>query len=507
MKMMEAYDNLMDRMKDYYLLYSATGIVAWDFETYMPPSGLILRSEQMGVLRKLIHRMEADPEIGKLLKVLESSSESLNEIQNRNVFLVRREYDMKTKIPEDLIARIAKQTTISLETWKKAKAANDWKRFEPELQKTVDLARERAEIEMDVKGISNLYDSMLDEFERGIPSAQISKVFGELRKKLVPLTQKCAESSKLLDTSFLGKVVPIDAQKEIAKDLATLVGYDTVTEHAGGRIDEVEHPFTSGYYDDVRITVKYHEDNLSSAIYAILHEAGHALYEQNLNPEWKYQPLGVSASYGIHESQSRFIENLIGRSPEFLLFYLPKLKEFTGGTFPGVDNATFIKAMNLVEPSLIRIEADEVTYSLHIIIRFEIERDLFSDKITVSELPQVWNEKYEEYLGIDVHDDTNGVLQDTHWASSYFGYFPSYALGNIYDGMLLDKLKQDLPQWLNGVANGDILPSIEWMKNKVHLESAMYDPTDLMEKVTGKKLTAEPFLKYVEEKYSAIFGF
>ncbi len=504
---MEAYDNLMKKMKEYILLYSATGVVQWDYETYMPPKGLMLRSEQMSVLYQILHRMSTDPEMEKLLDKAEKNSDKLNEVQNRNVFMVRREYDKKTKIPEDLVARIAKQTPISLETWKKAKAASDWKLFEPELQKTVDLARQKAEIEMKVKGIPILYDSMLDEFERGITSAQITKVFGELRDRLVPLVKKCAEASMELDSSFLSKIVPIDVQRKIATDLSTLVGYDTVTDQAGGRIDEVEHPFTMGYYDDVRITVKYHEDDVSSAIYAILHEAGHALYEQNLNPDWKYQPIGANASYGIHESQSRFIENMIGRSPEFLKFYLPKLKEFTGGSFPGVDEATFIKAMNLVEPSLIRIEADEVTYSLHIIVRFEIERDLFSDKITVSELPQVWNEKYSKYLGIDVPDDTNGVLQDTHWASGYFGYFPSYALGNIYDGMLLDKMQQDMPDWLSGVAKGEILPPIDWMKKKVHHESAMYDPTDLMEKIAGTKLTAEPFLKYVEDKYSAIFGF
>lgn len=504
---MEAYDDLQNRVKDFILLYSATSLVQWDYETYMPPRGLGLRSEQLGVLNRILHRMSTDPEVGKLLEKCEKEGKKLNEFQKRNVFLMRREYDKDTKIPEDLIARIAKQKPISMEAWKKAKAASDWKSFEPELQKTVDLARERTEIEMKVKGIPNLYDSMLDEFERGITSKQITEVFSELRNRLVPLTKKCVEASEDLDTTFLSRKIPIDIQRRIASDLATLVSYDTVSDQAGGRIDEVEHPFTTGYYDDVRITVKYHEDNLSSAIYAILHEAGHALYEQNLNPEWKYEMIGWNASYGIHESQSRFIENMIGRSPEFLKFYIPKLKEFTGGSFPGVDESTFIKAMNLVEPSLIRIEADEVTYSLHIIVRFEIERDLFSDKITVSELPQVWNEKYSEYLGIDVPDDAKGVLQDVHWSSGYFGYFPSYALGNIYDGMLLDRMQKDVPNWLESVATGNPLPAIDWMKQNVHHHSAMYDPADLMEKVTGKKLTAEPFLGYVEKKFANIFGF
>ena len=506
-KLMERYDELLNRMKEYYLLYSATNIVHWDYETYMPPRGLLLKSAQLGLMKKMLHRMIANPSVGKLLDQAEKKSDQLNDVQKRNLFLTRREYDRVTKIPEELVSRIASQEPISVAAWKKAKANNDWKSFEPELQKTVDLIRERSEIEMRVKDIPNLYDSMIDEYERGIRSAVITKVFGELRDRLVPLTKKCAEASRDLDSSFLSKKVPIESQRRIATDLTTLVGYDTVTENAGGRIDEVEHPFTTGYYDDVRITVKYHEDNVSSAIYSILHEAGHALYEQNMNPEWKYQPIGWYASYGIHESQSRFLENMVGKSPEFLSFYLPKLKELTGGTFPGVEETTFVKTMNLVKPSLIRIDADEVTYSLHIIIRFEIERDLFSDKITVSELPEVWNEKYSEYLGIDVPDDSNGVLQDTHWASGDFGYFPSYALGNIYDGMLLEKLKQDIPDWLDKVSLGKVIPVIDWMKENIHVKSAMYDPSDLMESVTGSKLTAKPFLDYLDNKFSTIFGF
>jgi carboxypeptidase Taq len=505
--MSEEYEELMSRMKEFILVGSVMGTVHWDMETYMPPKGITLKSEQLSQLGKMLHRMGTDPKVGKLLEKIEKKSKEMNEVQNRNALIIRREYDKETKIPEALVARLVKQQAISVETWKKAKAANDWKMFEPELQKMVDLSRERSEIEAKVKGIPNLYDSMLDESERGLKSAQVTKVFSELRDRLVPLTKKCAEASKDLDTSFLSRVVPTDAQRKMATHLTTLVGYDMFSEQAGGRIDEVEHPFTTGYYDDVRITVKYHEDDFSSAIYAILHEAGHALYEQNLNPDWMYTPIGTSASSGIHEAQARFIENMIGHSPEFLRFYLPKLKELTGETFADIDELTFIKAMNLVEPSLIRVEADEVTYSLHIIIRYEIERDLFSDKIKVSELPQVWNEKYKEYLGVDVPDDTNGVLQDTHWASGYYGYFPSYALGNIYDGMFLEKVNNDIPDWLAKVEKGNLSPSIEWMAKKVHVEAALYDPADLMEKVTGSKLTAEPFLKYVESKYSSIFGF
>ncbi len=507
---MEAYDKILERSKELIILQSATGIIGWDLETNMPPRGLTLRSEQLGLLRKLAHRMATDTEIGKLIDAAEKDSGALSEAQQRNLYLTKRSYDAQTKVPEELVGEMAKQRTIALETWKKAKAANDWKMFEPELVKMIDLARQYYTILAEVREIPNLYDAMLDQFERGMRAVQVSKIFSELRDRLVPLAAKCAEASTNVDSAYLDKIVPTDTQRKIATNLSTIVGYDTVQggqENAGGRIDEVEHPFTSGYYDDVRITVKYHENNISSMIYAILHEAGHALYEQNLNQEWKYQALGQAASFGIHESQSRFIENNLGRSSEFIDFYLPKLNELTGGLYTGINAGDFTKAMNLVKPSLIRIEADEVTYSLHIIIRYEIERDLFADKISISELPQVWNERYEEYLGVKVPDDTNGVLQDTHWGAGYFGYFPSYAMGNVYDGMWIETLVKDVPNWLDEVGKGNIAPSIDWMKKNVHHYSSLYDPADLVKKITGKDTTSGPYLNYLENKYSGLFGF
>jgi carboxypeptidase Taq len=371
----------------------------------------------------------------------------------------------------------------------------------------VELSRQYSEILAEVREIPLLYDAMLDQFERGMRTVDVSKIFKELRDNLIPLTTKCAEASSNVDTKFLDKIVPIDTQRKIATDLATIVNYDTVSETAGGRIDEVEHPFTTGYYDDVRITVHYHEDNVSSMIYAILHEAGHALYEQNLNQDWKYQSLGQAASFGIHESQSRFVENNLGRSSQFIKYYLPRLNDFTGGLYSGISTEDFTKAMNIVEPSLIRIEADEVTYSLHIIIRYEIEQDLFADKISISELPQVWNERYEEYLGVKVPEDSKGVLQDTHWASGYYGYFPSYAMGNVYDGMWIEKLNKEEPNWMAELEHGNTKPAIDWMKKNVHHYSSLYDPGDLVKHVTGKDTTAKPYLKYLEDKYSNLFGF
>jgi carboxypeptidase Taq len=506
-KVMEAYEKLSEIGKELKILESVSSIVQWDLETYMPPSGLLLRSEQLGLLRKVNHRMATDKEVGRLFELAESKLDSLTAEQKRNVYLFRRNYDSLTKIPEDLVGQLAKQRAISVEVWKKAKASNNWKLFEPELAKMVDLSTKKSEIIGKVRDIPVLYDAMLDEFERGITSEKISRAFGNLRKRLVPLSKKCAEASSDIDASFLHKMVAKDTQKKIAADLTNLIGYDIVSENAIGRIDEVEHPFTTGYFDDVRITVHYHENNVTSMIYAILHEGGHALYEHNLNHDWMYQIIGEAASYGIHESQSRFVENIIGRSAEFIRFYYPRLNEMTGDIYSKVNIEDFVRAMNLVRPSLIRIEADEVTYSLHIIIRFEIERDLFSEKITVSELPQIWNERYEEYLGVEVPDDTHGVLQDTHWASGYYGYFPSYALGNIYDGMLLEKLNGDRPDWLLQVGQGNTRPAIDWLAKNVHHYASLYDPADLIKLITGKEMTAGPYLDYLEQKYSTLFGF
>ncbi len=504
---MTAFEELLLKTKEIITLGSLGGVAQWDLETYMPPRGIGLRSEQLGVLSQIVHRMSTDSERGKLISAAEKEKGNLEYVDQREIYLTRKWYDESTKVPEKLVAALAKQRAIAVDTWKKAKAAKDWKMFEPELQKTVELSIERAEVLKEVKGTSTIYDTLIDDFERGMTADEISRVFKELRDGLVPLTQKCADATTGLDTSFLKRKVPIEIQRKLATDLCTLVGYDTTTDKAGGRIDEVEHPFTIGKYDDVRITIKYHEDNFSSAVTTILHEAGHALYNQNLDPEFKYRAIGSSSSSGIHESQSRFIENMIGRSIEFWEYYFPKLNSTTNNVLSDIKMEQFVKGLNLVTPSKIRVEADEVTYSLHVIIRFEIERELLAGKIEVSELPEVWNQKYEEYLGIKINDDSEGVLQDIHWSYGYFGYFPSYALGNVFDGMWYDKLNTDIPGWQSALATGDILPPIKWMADNIHKMSDLYDPIDLAKRVTGKELTAKPFLEYLENKYSNLFGF
>jgi carboxypeptidase Taq len=321
------------------------------------------------------------------------------------------------------------------------------------------------------------------------------------------LLEKIRNSQNQPDTSILRISIPAEKQRKITQALTQVLGYDTTSTTAGGRIDETEHPFTTGYYDDVRITTHYYPDNYASSIFSVLHETGHAIYEQNLNPNWKYQPAGSPCSFGIHESQSRLYENIIGRSKEFWTHMLPKLKQITAPALTDVSLSQFVHAINKVIPSKIRIEADEVTYNLHVIVRFQIEKDIFADKISINELPETWNQKYAEQLGIKVENDSEGVMQDTHWASGFYGYFPTYTLGNIYSGQMLAVLTRDIPDWRRQLAQGNLEDISVWLTKNVHSYGDLYDPADLMLRITGKKLDAEPYLKYLRGKYSELYGF
>lgn len=503
------YKKLMEKVKNLLIFQSAMSIIHWDMETMMPPKAINLRSQQLALLSALEHRMSTDPEIGKLLEAIMQSPryEELNQVQKRNIYLIKKQYDEQTRLPEELVAAIAKQRAITTDVWKKAKAAKNFSMFKPELEKLLELEKKAAEILMEVKQTKTPYDALIDIFEPKMTAETITKVFTELKDGLVSILRKCEASPKKPDTSILRRKVPVEVQRKIAKELAKTVEYDIESNTAGGRIDETEHPFTTGYYDDVRITTHYYEDNFASSIFSVLHEAGHAIYEQNLNPEWIYQPVGTPCSSGFHESQSRFVENIIGRSREFWSYFLPKLKEITGNILSDVSLDAFIHAVNEVKPSKIRVEADEVTYCLHIIIRFNIERDLFAEKISVGELPQIWNQNYKDYLGLDIENDSEGVMQDTHWASGLFGYFPSYALGNIYSGQILAQMEKEQTNWREQISHGNFRPIKSWLVNNVYRYGNLHDPADLIKKITGIELDVKPYIKYLEEKYSKLYGF
>jgi carboxypeptidase Taq len=507
--LVSSYKKLLERTKDMVTLGSATSILHWDMETKMPPKGIKMRSMQLAMLSRIGHKMSTDPEIGRLLKAcLEHPEyENLGLIQKRNLFLIKKDYDEQTKLPEELVVEISKQTALTIDTWKKAKASKDFDKFKPELKKLFNLKKQAAEILMKVKETDTPYDAMLDIFEPKITTQQVTKVFNELRTGLISVLNKCQSSAKQPDTTILERNVSVETQQKIGKLLADFLGYDVASPAAGGRIDETEHPFTTGYYDDVRITTHYYPNKFASSVFSVMHEAGHALYEQNLKPEWMFQPVGDTCSMGFHESQSRFVENIVGRSPEFWTHFFPTLKKLTGNTLSDVGLDSFVHAINHVTPSKIRVEADEVTYGLHVIIRFNIERDLFAEKIQIDELPQVWNEAYRQYLGVTVENDSEGVMQDTHWASGLYGYFPSYALGNIYSGQLLATMQQAIPDWQTQLASGNFSNIKQWLVNNVHSNGNLYSPTELIKKVTGKQLSVDSYLNYLNNKYSRLYGY
>jgi carboxypeptidase Taq len=421
-----SYDKLMAKTKEITVLQTINSIIHWDMETKMPPKGINLRSQQLAMLSQIQHRMSTSPEIETLLLKIEKDSDydALTESQKRNVHLIRKHYNEQTKLPEKLVVETARQEAITIDVWKKAKAAKNFSIFKPELEKLLQLKKKAGTILMDVKATATPYDALIDIFEPEMTAETIDKIFEELKEGLISIMAKCSSAPKQPSTSFLKRKVPLDVQRKISKELAKFLGYDVESQKAGGRIDETEHPFTTGYYDDVRITTHYYEDNFAASLFSVLHEGGHAIYDQNLKREWIYQPIGESCSLGFHESQSRFVENIIGRSREFWVYFFPKLKELTGNIFSDLNLDDFVRAINHVIPSKIRVEADEVTYCLHVIIRFEIERELIAGKIAVTDLPELWNRKYKEYLDVDIKKihigqvALSGTSRPMHWATS-----------------------------------------------------------------------------------------
>jgi carboxypeptidase Taq len=501
-----AYQTLLAKTKDSMVLSTAEGIINWDMETMMPPRAVQQRSEQLALLSRIHHKLATDPEIGRHLAAIHASPEyqQMGQVEKRNLYLISKSYREQTALPEQLVGELAMQQAVTVNTWKKAKAKKDFSLFKGDLQKLLDRSKQVAEILMQVKQTKTPYEALIDNFEPHMSAETITQTFTQLLAGLKPLIAKIEASQPT--PIALNQLVPVEAQRKITQLITQTLGYDTASPIAGGRVDETEHPFTAGYYDDVRITTHYYPNNFASSVFSVLHEAGHAIYEQNLKKDWEYQPVGAPCSFGIHESQSRFYENIVGRSRVFWQSFLPKLQT-AAPSLAGLELDPFVHAMNRVARSKIRIEADEVTYSIHIIIRFEIERDLFADKITLDELPQVWNQKYADYLGVKIENDSEGVMQDTHWASGLYGYFPSYALGNIYDGQINQALTQALPNWRSEAAEGNLGSVNGWLKEHIHSQGNLYDPEELIKLATGGNLDSTPFLTYLSEKYGRLCGF
>jgi carboxypeptidase Taq len=505
MRFSDSLERLHSADREQRQLERVVSILHWDMETNLPPQGVDERAEQLALLQGMAHRRLTEPETGRLLGELGSTAENpsgdgkLPAIERDFLRVTRRRYDKAVRLPQDFVSDSARAEGLSQAAWAAARMNNDFAAFLPHLETMIGIARRKA----DYWGSgTHPYDGLLDVYEPGMGAAEIGTLFSVLRERLGALLRKIQDRDPP-DSSFLRQDFPLRNQKRFCQKLLVHLGFD----QQRGRLDTSPHPFatTLGSHD-VRITTRYFRDNLPSSLFSVIHESGHAMYEMGFPPELRGGCLADGASMAIHESQSRLWENVIGRSLPFWEGLYPQLK----GSFPdqlaGVDVERFYRAVNEARPSLIRVDADEVSYSLHIILRFELEQGLISGDLAPERLPQVWREKTREYLGLDIDPadprcDADGVLQDIHWSMGAFGYFPSYALGNLYGLQFFRKLESEVPDIAGLVAGGQFSPIRDWLRDNIYAWGCRLEPARLLERVTGEKLRVEPFLDYIEEKY------
>ncbi|RKP56954.1 carboxypeptidase M32 [Cohnella endophytica] len=495
---LERFREIIGRIKQY---EEILGLVYWDMRTGAPRKGIELRSEAVGALSSETFKLSTSPELGDLIAQLNepASLAELGEIDRRLVEETAKEYERNRKIPPELHREYVVLTSQAESAWETAKENDDFAGFVPYLEKIIDFNRKFIEL-WGVK--TTPYDTLLDMYEPGLTTVELDRLFGELRARLVPLAERIAKSEHQPDTSFLEGTFDKEAQKAFSKLILKEMGYD----FEAGRLDESVHPFATGLSPgDVRITTRYLPNDLTSALFGTIHEGGHALYEQNIMPELAETTLCTGTSMGIHESQSRLWENMIGRSLGFWQRYLPDLKKLFPGQLDHVSAEQFYRAINVVQPSLIRIEADELTYNLHIMIRYEIEKMLFNENLNPRDLPVVWNRKYAEALGVTPPNDAQGVLQDVHWSGGAFGYFPSYSLGNMYGAQMIDVAKRKLPDLDRQVAEGRLQPLKEWLTEQVYRHGKLLQPSQIIERISGKPLQSSYLCDYLEEKYKDIY--
>ncbi len=498
----QLYNELIVHLKNTALLDSCASVLAWDEQTYLPPGGAEHRADQLGLVAGLTHERATSPRIGELLSDLENNKElgAADSPQAVNVREARRSYDRSTKLPRKLVEELSRTATLSQQAWIEARRQADFQQFLPWLEKTVALKREEAEAIGYGTGVP--YDALLDDYEPGATAAQIDAIFSPFRKELLKLVAAVVDSGKQPDISILTRRYPIDVQQKFSTDAARCIGFD----FNKGRLDETAHPFCSSFGPgDCRLTTRYDERYFPGAFFGILHEAGHGLYEQGLNADTFGTPMGESISLGIHESQSRMWENLVGRSKAFWDYLYGPAQQAFPEALADVPIEEFYSAINAVRPSFIRVEADEVTYNLHIMLRFELEQPLLTGDLKSADMPAVWNETFTRYLGITPPDDAQGCLQDIHWSGGMIGYFPTYALGNMYAAQFFETARQALGDLNDQFANGKFQSLKEWLNQNIHHRGKQYRSHRLVEFVTGQPLSHEPLMKQLHEKFDELY--
>ncbi|MBN8200217.1 carboxypeptidase M32 [Bacillus sp. NTK034] len=488
----------LDYVKKMTAYNEAIGLMYWDMRTGAPKQGLEQRSEVIGMLSSEVFKMSTSEEMAAYIAKL-SGRENLTEVTLKTLEECKRDYDRNKKIPAEEYTEYVILQSKAENIWEDAKAGSDFKMFQPYLEKLVEMNK-RFISYWGYEG--NKYNTLLDMYEPGVTVETLDQVFGQLREKIVPLVQQISESQNKPDTSFLFEHFAKDKQRDFSLKVLDQMGYN----FKAGRLDETVHPFATGLNPgDVRVTTKYDETDFRTAVFGTIHEGGHALYEQNISSDLVGTPLCSGTSMGIHESQSLFYENFVGRHFSFWKRNYDLLKEYASGQFDDVPIDAFYRAINESKPSLIRIEADELTYPLHIIIRYEIEKGLFNDEIEVKDLPAIWNAKYEQYLGVKPENDGEGILQDVHWAGGSFGYFPSYALGYMYAAQLKNSMLKDLPNYDELLEEGNLLPIKEWFTQNVHQFGKMKKPLEILNDVTGEGLNAQHLINYLYDKYGKVY--
>lgn len=500
----DPYHQLCQLSKEIAILSSTNGLLEWDQETYMPQSAIALRTEQLELIASLIHQRKISSKFSKTLEKLidlesgEVLVDALSDVQLATLREWRRNYLQAVKLPTSFVRKFSKMTSEALHQWPIAKSNNDFAAFAPHLEKVVSLCRQKA----DILGFQeHPYDALLDLFEPGMKTSYLTPLFGRLKIALTSLVKRIGTCPPV-ENRFLYGHFPAHTQLHFVHQLLEAMGFDRKT----SRLDQSSHPFCVGFHpDETRMTTKVHPEYLMSNIFSVIHEGGHGLYNMGLPKELFGTPLCEHSSLGIDESQSRLWETRIGRSFPFWEHFYPLLQKQFPEQLGGIYLNEFYRAINIVKPTFIRTESDEVTYSLHIMIRFEIEKALIEGSLKVKDIPEVWNEKMREYLGITPRTNTEGCLQDIHWAMGGIGYFPTYTLGNLYASQFFLKFEQDHPDWKEQVQKGHFFFIREWLKDKIHRHGRQYPPEELVIRITGKPLNEKPFIDYLENKYQSLY--
>jgi carboxypeptidase Taq len=497
----EAVAALKARLEEVRNLEMAAAVLDWDQQTYMPPGGLAARAEQKAALSKITHGLFVDPAVGELLERAagEVGDLSPDDDDAALVRVARRDYEKAVRLPPDLVVEITRVTSLAQEEWAKARAENDFPRFAPWLERVLDLERRVAEA---LGYEERLYDALLDQYEPGMTSAQLDAVFTVLKRETVPLAHAIFERVDTVDASILFREYDEDLQRSFAEGALRDCGFD----FKRGRQDRSVHPFCTHFSrNDVRLTTRYDRNFLSMALFGSLHEMGHGLYEQGIGENLEGTLLAGGASLGCHESQSRLWENLVGRSRGFWQHYFPRLQSVFPAQLGDVDGEDFYRAMNRVAPSLIRVEADEITYNLHILLRYEIENDLLEGRLAVKDAPDAWNAKMEDFLGLTPPTDREGILQDVHWSIGIMGYFPTYTLGNVLSAQLYEAALAAHPEVPAEISQGRFGTLLGWLQEHVLRHGRKYEPNELIRRATGTELRTEPYVRYLRAKFGDIY--